>query len=409
MRTVALGVMSGNTFHYRTRGDNNSIYKDKALLTSTTLPRLFQQKGYETSAYGKWHFGCDYQSRDGKWIDGSRRGVHFGRQNHMIDFTKPVRKCAIDVGFDYFFGISSPGSQYWLENRLPVGKITVRKAGEINLFFGEHWNNKRVLPELTKRIVKRIGEYGKQKGEKPFFLYYAMLSPHDPYTPNDAFIGKSKAGLYGDYVFETDWAVGEVVKALEANGLAENTVVIFASDNGPTYARVGGADSEFFNSAGPLRGLKGSVYEGGIRVPMIVRWPGKVKANSISQHVSYFPDFFNTLSEVAGITDQYQTDGVSFLPEILGEEGQQDHEFLYWEFPSYGGQQAIRYGKWKGVRKGLFKDHSAPLELYDLDKDIGETTDLAAKYPEIINTMDSLMKSARFPSEIFPFEALDNN
>ena len=189
--------------------------------------------------------------------------------------------------------------------------------------------------------------------------------------------------------------------------LDENTVVIFASDNGPTYARVGGADSEFFNSAGPFRGFKGSVYEGGIRVPLIIRWKSKVAAGSLSDHISYFPDYFSTLAEIAGNGKTYETDGVSFLPEIIGQT-QAGHNFLYWEFPAYGGHQAIRYGKWKGIRQGLFKDPLAPLQLYDLDADIGETTDLAAQYPGLVQQLDSMMKASHIPSQTFPFSAIDN-
>jgi arylsulfatase len=141
---------------------------------------------------------------------------------------------------------------------------------------------------------------------------------------------------------------------------------------------------------------------------MIVRWPGKVKAEQLSEQISYFPDFFQTLADIAGIDKDYQTDGISLLPVFLGQQGQQQHDYLYWEFPAYGGQQAIRYGQWKGVRKGLFKDPSAPLELYDLNEDIGETRNVAAEHPELVQALDSMLKVSRVPSALFPFEALDN-
>jgi arylsulfatase len=133
-----------------------------------------------------------------------------------------------------------------------------------------------------------------------------------------------------------------------------------------------------------------------------------IDPNTTSDHLSYFPDLFPTFTEVAGIGDEYDVDGMSLLPALRGENASQ-HEYLYWEFPAYGGQQAIRYGKWKGVRKTLFKDPGAAIELYDLETDIAESNDLASEHPEIVLLLDSLMKAAHIPSETFPFEALDNN
>ena len=273
-------------------------------------------------------------------------------------------------------------------------------------------------------------DYGwrKRKPGQPFFCVVNIGESHesrahgsvgktrnDPakmklfsYHPDLPVIRQNYAN-YADAVENMDKAVGQIMQQVKTLGLDENTIVIFASDNGPTYGRVGGADSEFFNSAGPFRGLKGSVYEGGIRVPFIARWQGRIEPNSTSDHLSYFPDLFETFSQFAGAEAISKTDGISMSATLLGEGDQKTHEFLYWEFPSYGGQQAIRYGKWKGVRQGLFKDLSAPLELYDLSVDIAESIDLSAQYPEIVQTLDSLLKASHIPSETFPFDALDNN
>jgi arylsulfatase len=142
---------------------------------------------------------------------------------------------------------------------------------------------------------------------------------------------------------------------------------------------------------------------------MIARWPGKISPGTNSEHLSYFTDMFPTFADVAGIDADFAVDGISMLPELTGRSDQAEHDFLYWEFPSYGGQQAIRYGDWKGVRTGLFKDPDAPIQLYNLKDDLAEEHNLAEQHPEIVYLLDSLMKTSHIPSETFPFEALDNN
>jgi len=389
-------LMTGlHTGHTYTRDNREIKPEGQAPIpdTALTIAEVLKEQGYVTGAMGKWGLG----------FPGSE-----GDPNNQ--------------GFDLFFGYNC---QRHAHNHYPKylwrNDEHVILEGNDRTLYGEQYSQDLFTNEALAFI--------EQNKDTSFFLFLPLIIPHVSIQVPDESLQEYKdiieetpydhhpyylehpyphAG-YAAMVTHMDKAVGAIMSHLQELGLDENTLVIFASDNGPTYARVGGADSEFFNSAGPFRGFKGSVYEGGLRVPMIVRWPGKVKANSMSNHISYFPDFFITLSDIAGVSSKHETDGVSFMPEILGNEGQQDHEFLYWEFPSYGGQQAIRYGKWKGVRKGLFKDLSAPLELYDLENDIGETTDLADQHPEIINTMDSLMKVSRFPSELFPFEALDKN
>jgi len=184
---------------------------------------------------------------------------------------------------------------------------------------------------------------------------------------------------------------------LKRLGLDERTLVIFSSDNGPQ--KEGGADFEFFDSNGPLRGMKRDLYDGGIRTPFIARWPGRIKAGVVSDHVGYFGDFMATAAELAGVEPPPNLDSISFVPTLLGQpERQKRHDYLYWEFHERGFAQAVRMGDWKAVRLGTKK----PVELYDLKTDLGEQHDVAAQHPEVIAKVEAILKSARTDSECFP-------
>jgi arylsulfatase len=204
-----------------------------------------------------------------------------------------------------------------------------------------------------------------------------------------------------------DRGIGRILELLRDYGLDENTLVVFTSDNGPTYGGIGGSDTRYFKSNHPFSGLKGSVGEGGIRVPMIARWPGTIEPGTVSAHMAAFQDVLPTLADVAGMPAPEETDGISFLPALKGEQ-QEAHAYLYWEFPAYGGQVAVRMGKWKAIRKGLFKDPHAPLKLYDLANDTTESNDVAERYPDIVSDMEHIIREARTPSQEFPFPALDS-
>ncbi|WKX76725.1 sulfatase-like hydrolase/transferase [Zobellia laminariae] len=199
-----------------------------------------------------------------------------------------------------------------------------------------------------------------------------------------------------------DAQVGEIVAKLEELGIADNTVVVFTSDNGPHTE--GGADPEYFDSNGPFRGTKRDLYEGGIRVPMIAAWPGKIRPGSTTELVSAFWDVFPTFSEIAGIETPEGLDGISFLPTLLGHEDlQKNHEYLYWEFHEKGGRQAIRKDNWKAVKYDVFGGADVAIKLYDLTTDIGEQNNVAEKNPEVIKEMKTLFENARTPSDVFTF------
>jgi arylsulfatase A-like enzyme len=201
-----------------------------------------------------------------------------------------------------------------------------------------------------------------------------------------------------------DKQVGRIMKLLEELNLENDTIIFFTSDNGTTYLK-GQVDYEFFDSVGPLRGLKGSLYEGGIRVPMIVRWPGRIRPGSKTAHAAVHYDIMVTLAEIAGISPIQDTDGTSFLPTLLSKPDiQKKPEYLFWDFKGYGGQLAVRMGKWKGIKQNVSKKPDAPMELYDLKADIGEANNIAAKYPDVAKKIERIMLEARTRPEIEKFQ-----
>ena len=250
--------------------------------------------------------------------------------------------------------------------------------------------------------------------DSPFFLYYASPIPHlplqaptkwveyyqkkfgkeIPYTGKSYYPNKTPRATYAAMISYLDKQVGELVEKLKEINQYENTLIIFTSDNGPTW--VDHVDSQFFNSTGKFvnsrRTMKGSVSEGGIRVPMIASWPNKIKSGSKSNHISAFYDFFETACDVAGIKNNVETDGISFYPEMIGKI-QAKHDYLYWEYPASGGLQAIRMGKWKGVKNNLFKNPSK-LKLFDLTYDEKELNDVSLKNPEIVNELEQKLSEA---------------
>lgn len=243
---------------------------------------------------------------------------------------------------------------------------------------------------------------------KPFFLYLAYTIPHannelknqgmqvpsdEPYSkeawPQQE---KNKAAM----ITRMDADIGALLAQLKRLRIESNTVVFFTSDNGPH--REGGVQPEFFRSSGPLRGIKRDLYEGGIRVPMIVSWPGKIASGAVSDQVWAFWDFLPTAAQIAGVRPPSGLDGISMLPTLLGRVQTNQHEFLYWEFHERGSKQAVRMGDWKAIRQGP----GQPLELYHLKNDLGETNNVAAQQPEIVARIEDYLKTARTPSEHWP-------
>ena len=369
-----------------------------------TLARSLQEAGWATGAVGKWGLGGPLTS---------------GHPNNQ--------------GFDLFHGYLCQRiahnyypTHLWLNEEKDMlegnewfkshQKLTEPLEGDDAYY--ERYSAQTYAPDvMTESALGFIEE----NAEEPFFMYFASTIPHVslqvpredveayPAEWDEAnYLGQkgylphpSPRRAYAAMVSHLDRDVGRVLDLLEELGIADDTLVIFTSDNGPTFN--GGSDSKFFDSAHGMRGLKCSVHEGGIRVPFIASWPGHIEAGSVSDHVSAFHDILPTVLELTGQAPHEGIDGISFAATLTGEAEQAEHELLYWE---YGNQQALRAGDWKAVRKKL-KKHDMTTELYDLASDPEESNNLAKERPEVLARMESLMEEHRFPSEVFPIPALD--
>ena len=312
----------------------------------------------------------------------------------------------------------------WLNNELIAPTVKLDKdVDTMNIASYAKFDQVDYAPAKMQKEVLNFIEENK---EQPFFMYYASPLPHlplqvpqkyvnkyvdllgeePPYLGNKGYFpNRYPNAAYAGMITYLDDQVGEIVAKLKELGLYENTIIVFTSDNGPSY--IGGVDAEYFNSARPFKNnygrTKGFTYEGGIRVPMIASWPGKIKAGSKTNHISAFWDVMPTLGELVNEKVPDDIDGLSFLPTLLGEEKQKNHEFLYWEFPSYQGQQAVRMGDWKGIRKNIFKGNMQ-IELYDLKNDITESNDVSAQNPEVVAEIEAIMKKEHTESDLNRFK-----
>ncbi len=376
---------------------------------TVTIGTLLQQAGYKTAIVGKWGLGAPHTD---------------GIPNKQ--------------GFDYFYGYNCqrqahtyyPVHLYENEHRVYLRNDTVpphtklaEGADPYDPASYARFNLTDYAPDLMFEKIKTFVDDNK---DHPFFLYWATPIPHAPLQAPQKWIEKyvKKFGdeepylgdrgyfpqryphaAYAAMISYLDDQVGQLVDQLKALGIYENTLIIFTSDNGPTYN--GGTDSEWFNSAGPFneaRGWgKGYVHEGGIRVPMIAAWPGKIKPGTTTGLISAFWDVMPTLAEIAGVKTEFQTDGISFLPTLTGKGEQKKHEFLYWEFPSYNGQQAVRMGDWKGMRMNIFKGNMQ-INLYNLKSDIREETDVADEHRDTLGKIANIMAEQHEPAELERFK-----
>jgi len=264
----------------------------------------------------------------------------------------------------------------------------------------------------------------RDNAKNPFFAYLPITIPHaamqcpeedvapfrKQFPQFEDLIGKYSHGTrvknpvaaFAGMMTRMDRGIGQVLDLLDELKIADNTLVLFTSDNGPHYE--GGHQPGFFNSNGPLKGHKRDLYEGGIRVPLIAYWPGKVKAGIVSDHICAHWDLMPTFCELAKIPTPRHTDGISYVPTLTGGK-QTKHKYLYWEFHSYGNAQAIRMGNWKAIRLKVKNDSNAPIRLYNLRQDIGEKKNIADKHPDVVKQIAPLFKEAHTPSERFPLFA----
>lgn len=344
---------------------------------TVTVARILKDAGYTTGAFGKWGLG-----RVGTTGDPNKQS------------------------FDHFYGyICQRQAHTYYPNHLwrdgQVEWIEANKDGKEGAY-----SHDLIAAEALKFV--------RANKDRPFFLYVPFTIPHaalqvpedslaeyrglwpdPPYTGGKGYFPHpNPRACYAAMVTRMDRSVGRIMALLKELALDDNTLVVFTSDNGPTFN--GGTHSVFFESAKPLRGLKASVYEGGFRVPYIARWPGRIKPGGTSEHISAFWDFLPTCCELIGVEPPPDIDGISMLPTLLGQPQQQKkHEYLYWEL---NGQQAIRMGKWKALRP----KPDAKIELYDLDADVGEAHDLAQENPKLVAKMDEMFAAVRTESDAFP-------
>ncbi|MEX2336501.1 MAG: arylsulfatase [Fulvivirga sp.] len=399
-------LMTGlHTGHTPVRGNKEHKPEGQQALPDsvTAIAQVMKTAGYATGAFGKWGLGFIGTTGD---------------PNHQ--------------GFDQFFGYNCQrqAHRYYPEYLWHNSKKVFLP--------GNDWKNKETYAQDV--IQEKTLAFIEANKDKPFFAFVPMVIPHaELAAPEDSLLQKyrnkfteekpykgGKGSAYGPdlkisryqpqpepratfaaMVQRMDVYVGQIVEKLEKAGIADNTIIMFASDNGPH--KEGGADPNFFQSNGELRGHKRDLYEGGIRTPFIVNWPSKVKAGQTSAHISAFWDILPTLAEIAGAEQVPENDGISFLPTILGEKDQAKHDNLYWEFVEQGGKQAVRKGDWKAVKVNVKENPDAPIELYNLAKDLSEQNDVASQHPDIVKEMNAIMDKSHESNQLFPLFSSESN
>lgn len=400
----------GNVGNYRAMIADSTLEGQRPMPANTnTIAKLLKSAGYKTGMIGKWGLGAPHTE------------------------SIPTKQ-----GFDFFCGYNCqrqahtyyPVHLYKNEKRLHLNNDTVAPhskfdegADPMEMNSYDKFNLSEYSPDV---MFDEMMTFIDENKKEPFFIYWASPIPHvaiqsqkkwedyyvdkfgdeKPYPGNIGYFPHRypHAG-YAAMISYLDERVGQLIQKLKDEGIYENTIIIFTSDNGPTYA--GGVDASWFNSAGPFKNeygwTKGFVHEGGIRVPMIANWPGKIMPGTESGHISAFYDVLPTLCEIANVKTPEDVDGISFLPTLLGENNQSKHEYLYWEFPAYKGQQAVRLGNWKAIRRDIFKGN-LEIELYNLKEDMQEQHNVAEQYPEIVRKMEQIMKEAHTPASLERFK-----
>ena len=405
-----------NNSGWASRGDVWNIFamlKDSTLEgnlpmqdNTITIANLLQNAGYKTGMSGKWGLGAPHTN------------------------SIPTKK-----GFDFFIGYNCqriahtyyPPFLYKNDKRLYLNNEAIalsEKFPKDKDPLDEKNYERYTQPDYAPDVMyNEMENFIVENRDNPFFFYWASLIPHvalqapqrwvdyyvekfgdeKPYTGNQGYYPhRYPHAAYAAMISYLDENVGKLVAKLKDLGVYDNTIIIFTSDNGPTFN--GGADPEWFQSAGILgsnkRKIKASFDDGGIRVPMIASWPGKIKPGSQTNHISAFWDVMPTLCEIANVATPKDIDGISMIPTFLGESGQKVHEVLYWEL---GRKQAVRMGKWKGIRKNG-KDEVGEIELYNLEDDIQENNNIAKDFPEIVKQIETIMQNEHEPAVIDAFK-----
>jgi len=370
--------------HMRGNAGGDNMLRQSLRKEDVTVAEALKSAGYATALIGKWGLG------------------EIDQAGHPLE-----------QGFDYFYGYLNQvhAHNYWPEflwrdrEQVKLSNV-VQPARNAYGGFRGGWASERVEYSHDLFMDETL-KWIEAHREEPFFLYLALTIPH---ANNEAAGGVGNGsevpdfGIYADkdwpdpdkgqaaMITYMDRDIGRLLDRLKELGVADNTLVMFSSDNGPHMESRN--DPLRFDPSGPLRGMKRDLYEGGIRVPLIAWWPGKIRPGQVSRHVGYFGDLMATACEVAGVDTPPGTDSVSFLPTLLGRsQRQKEHEYLYWEFYEHGSAQAVRWGKWKGIRKPML---TGRIEVYDVSQDPGEKYNLARRR-DIVEKMRTIMKKAHVP------------
>lgn len=389
-----------------------------------TVAGLLRQHGYRTACIGKWHLGWEWATHDG---EPAHKGAEIGKldaqQRHAmeqnIDYSKPMRGGPIDCGFDTYFGVDVPNfpPYTWFEQDRLTDPPTEEKPDDM---FGHPgrmkpgWKLEEMIPEFVRRAINYIEE----SGPDPFFLYFPLTSPHTPIVPNKEFIGRSGAGLYGDFVCEVDWVVGEIMTALERRGIADNTLLIFTSDNGPetevktqdpgAYERI---RTYGHYSMANLRGVKRDTWEGGHRVPFIARWPGVTPPGAVCNQLTILGDLMATCAQIIGIQlrEGEGEDSISILPLLQGNVDTPVRDVAVHH--SCSGRFAIRKADWVFIdapsgddshepewfkKERAYTRHNCPGELFNLKDDIAERRNLYDEHFQVVRELSKLLDQVKF-------------
>jgi arylsulfatase A len=418
------GLLTGR-YCWRTRLKNSVLWPWAPPLIEAerlTVPKLLKRHGYHTACIGKWHLGWDWPSKSGE-------PVHEKDSGDDIDFSKPIANGPTARGFDYYFGTAVPNfpPYCFIENDHTLGDPTLTKPEGMFGWPGPMlpgWDLVDILPGLTGKAVEYIDQRAAEP-KRPFFLYMPLTAPHTPIVPAPEFIGKSQAGLYGDFVHQVDWTVGQVLNALKRHNLEEDTLVIFTSDNG-SPARNGQ------NACGPpgscvtetghnpswiLRGMKADIWDGGHRVPFLARWPKHITPGTTNGELICHTDLMATCAALLGepLPNGAAEDSYNVLPALLGEElSAPIREAVVHH--SGGGAFAIRQGKWKLITQlgsgGWTKPGSAKPEpggprgqLYDMEADLSERKNLWLDQPEVVKHLTSLLEKYKREGRSTPLRA----
>jgi len=425
------GILTGR-YCWRTRLKRSVLWPwDKPLIDANrlTVSKLLKAHGYDTACIGKWHLGWDWPTTDGK------EPVSIGKTNvassgSNVDFKKPIANGPTTRGFDYYFGTAVPNfpPYCFIENEMTVGVPDGKKPDDM---FGspgpilEGWKLEEILPGLERKAVEYIDAKGgrinnpafRQTAGKPFFLYVPLTAPHTPIAPARQFKGRSEAGAYGDFICQVDYVTGQIIDALKHNGLSDNTLVIFTSDNG-SPGRDGTNMSGKTNSVRRFghnpsyiyRGIKADAWDGGHRVPFIARWPGCIKAGSVSNETICHVDLMATCAAILGyeLPPNAGEDSYNILPALTGSKLTKPIRQATVHH-SGNGMFAIRRRKWKlilgrgsGGWSGRGRPEDPPVQLYDMSMDVSERTNLCNEYPHIVEQLTKLLQKYKLQGHSRP-------